>query len=61
MLVLTTAGPASAPIGVEGEVPAGGNGTITYGTITFRVPNESESAATTEVSIPMPEEAPLGR
>jgi uncharacterized protein len=54
-MLLLTAGPASAHVRIEGEVPAGGSGTIT-----FRVPTERDDASTTKLSVQMPEDIPLG-
>ena len=55
MLLLTTVGPASAHVGTEGEVPAGGNGTFS-----FRVPTERDDASTIKLSVQIPDDVPLG-
>jgi periplasmic copper chaperone A len=54
-MLLLTAGPASAHVNIEGEVHAGGNGTVV-----FRVPNERDDASTMKLQVQMPEDIPLG-
>jgi periplasmic copper chaperone A len=54
-MLLLSAGPASAHVNIEGEVHAGGNGTVV-----FRVPNERDDAGTVELQVKMPEDIALG-
>jgi uncharacterized protein YcnI len=54
-LLLLTAGPAGAHVGIEGEVHAGANGTIT-----LRVPTERDDASTIKLSVQMPDDIALG-
>lgn len=53
--LVAIAGPASAHIGVSSTDAAQGG----FGTVVFRVPNESEKAATTKVVITLPADAPF--
>ncbi|SCL34599.1 Uncharacterized protein YcnI [Micromonospora pallida] len=54
--VLGLAGPASAHVSVNpADATQGG-----YGRFAFRVPNESDTAATTKVEVVLPENAPVG-
>lgn len=54
-LVLLPAGAASAHVRVLPEATAAGGWTV----LTFRVPNESATAATTSVTVDLPTDAPL--
>jgi uncharacterized protein YcnI len=54
--VLGFAGPASAHVTVNPADAAQGG----YGRFAFRVPNESDTAATTKVEVVLPENAPVG-
>ncbi|WP_336027623.1 YcnI family protein [Geodermatophilus sp. FMUSA9-8] len=53
--LLTTAGVASAHVTVSSQDAAAGG----YGKLTFRVPNESDTASTVAVRISVPEEAAM--
>ncbi|MFF5171438.1 YcnI family protein [Micromonospora sp. NPDC000089] len=54
--VLGLAGPASAHVTVNPQEATQGG----YGRFAFRVPDESDSAATTKVEVTLPENAPVG-
>lgn len=55
VLVLLGATAASAHVHVDGEDATRGG----YGVVTFRVPTESDTASTTEVSVTMPSDTPI--
>lgn len=55
-VVLGFAGPASAHVSVNPTEATQGS----YGRFAFRVPNESDTAATTKVEVVLPENAPVG-
>ncbi|MFG2056706.1 YcnI family protein [Micromonospora sp. NPDC048930] len=54
--VLGLAGPASAHVTINPKEATQGG----YGRFAFRVPNESDTAATTKVEVVLPENAPVG-
>ncbi|MEH0845531.1 YcnI family protein [Micromonospora sp. CPCC 205711] len=54
--VFGMAGPASAHVSVDPKQATQGG----YGRFAFRVPNESDTAATTKVEVVLPENAPVG-
>jgi periplasmic copper chaperone A len=56
VMVLTLAGVAAAHVTVSSQDAAPGG----YGKLTFRVPNESDTASTVAVRIQVPEEAAMG-
>jgi periplasmic copper chaperone A len=56
LMVLTLAGVAAAHVTVSSQDAAPGG----YGKLTFRVPNESDTASTVAVRIQVPEEAAMG-
>lgn len=53
--LVAVAAPASAHVSVSSEDASQGG----FGVATFRVPNESDSAATTEISVTLPTDAPF--
>ncbi len=54
-LTLALAGPAAAHVGVSSESAVQGG----YSTVTFKVPNESDEAATTKLEVNLPQDAPV--
>src|SRR5262249_49849127 len=55
VLVGVLATPASAHGTAAGDVAPGG-----FGVVTFTVPNESDNAGTTKLSVQMPQDSPFG-
>lgn len=54
-LALALSGPASAHVHVDGTDASQGG----YGVVTFRVPTESATASTTELSVALPSDTPI--